>query len=76
MPRKKRAYLIDSSIYIFRGWFVYSEDMVDSEGNATNAVYGFTEFLQQLIELEQPKYIACAFDAKQTNSYRKEIKND
>jgi len=70
---QKRAYLIDSSIYIFRGWHVYPEHMTDSEGNPSNAVYGFTEFLHELIRLEQPEYIACAFDAKQTNSYRREI---
>lgn len=69
----KRAYLIDTSIYIFRGWHVYSDDIVDSDGNPSNAVYGFTEFLRELLELEQPEYIACAFDAKQTNSYRREI---
>jgi 5'-3' exonuclease len=72
-PMTKRAYLIDTSIYIFRGWHVYSDDIVDSDGNPSNAVYGFTEFLRELLELEQPEYIACAFDAKQTNSYRREI---
>ena len=70
---RKRAYLIDSSIYIFRGWHVYSDEIVDREGNPSNAVYGFTEFLRELLVLEQPQYIACAFDAKQTNSYRREI---
>ncbi len=70
---QKRAYLVDSSIYIFRGWHVYPEHMTDSEGHPSNAVYGFTEFLHELIQLEQPQYIACAFDAKQTDSYRKEI---
>lgn len=70
---KKRAYLVDSSIYIFRGWHAYSDEMTDADGNPTNAVYGFTEFLHELIRLEQPEYIACAFDARQTNSYRKEI---
>ena len=70
---QKRAYLIDSSIYIFRGWHVYPDHLTDSEGNPANAVYGFTEFLRELIQLEQPEYIACAFDAKQTHSYRREI---
>jgi 5'-3' exonuclease len=70
---KKRAYLIDSSIYIFRGWHGYSDEITDADGNPTNAVYGFTEFLHQLIELEQPEYIACAFDAKQTDSYRRQL---
>ena len=73
LQKNKHAYLIDSSIYIFRGWHVYSDEIVDSEGNPSNAIYGFTEFLRELIELEQPEYIACAFDAKQTNSYRREI---
>lgn len=73
---KKRAYLIDSSIYIFRGWHVYPEHMTDIEGKPTNAVYGFTEFLHELLQLEQPEYIACAFDAKQTQSYRREIYPD
>jgi DNA polymerase-1 len=70
---RRHAYLIDTSIYIFRGWHVYSDEIVDCEGKPCNAVYGFTEFLRELIELEQPEYIACAFDAKQTNSYRREI---
>lgn len=69
----KRAYLIDSSIYIFRGWHVFSDEIVDTQGNPCNAIYGFTEFLREILELEQPEYIACAFDAKQTNSYRREI---
>ena len=70
---KKRAYLVDTSIYIFRGWHVYPEHMTDIDGHPTNAVYGFTEFLHELIQLEKPEYIACAFDAKQTHSYRREI---
>lgn len=75
MPNQtqKCAYLIDSSIYIFRGWHGYSDEITDCEGNPSNAVYGFTEFLRELIALEQPEFIACAFDAKQTQSYRREI---
>lgn len=70
---QKRAYLVDSSIYIFRGWHGYSDEMIDAEGQPANAIYGFTEFLHQLIELEKPEYIACCFDAKQTDSYRREL---
>jgi len=69
----KRAYLIDSSIYIFRGWHVFDDAITDIDGNPSNAVYGFTEFLYQLMEQKRPEYIACAFDAHQTNSYRREI---
>jgi len=69
----KRAYLIDSSIYIFRGWHVFDDSITDIDGNPTNAVYGFTEFLYQVFQQKEPEYIACAFDAHQTNSYRREI---
>lgn len=73
MQKKPRAYLIDSSIYIFRAWHVFDDSICDSAGKPANAVYGFTEFLYQLIQQKKPEYIACAFDAHQTDSYRREI---
>jgi len=76
-PQKPRAYLIDTSIYIFRAWHSYDDDITDAEGNPANAVYGFSEFLFELIKRtgasKGSSYIACAFDASQTNSYRREI---
>ena len=66
-----RAYLIDSSIYIFRAWFVYDDSITDSKGNPSNAVFGFADFLYQLIRQKKPEFIACAFDSSQTDSYRK-----
>lgn len=68
-----RAYLIDSSIYIFRAWHVYDESITDAQGNPSNAVFGFSDFLFQLLKQKQPQYIACAFDASQTESYRREL---
>ena len=67
---KPRAYLIDASIYIFRAWHVFDDSITDIDGNPTNAVYGFSEFLYQLISQHRPEYIACAFDDHQTDSYR------
>jgi DNA polymerase I len=66
-----RAYLIDSSIYIFRAWFVYDDSITDSNGNPSNAVFGFSDFLYQLIRQKKPEFIACAFDSSQKDSYRK-----
>lgn len=68
-----RAYLVDSSIYIFRAWHVYDSRLSDSEGRPVNAVYGFGEFLWQLIQQKRPSLLACAFDASQTNSWRREL---
>jgi len=72
MPQP-RAYLIDSSIYIFRAWYVYDDSIRDSNGNPSNAVFGFCDFLYQLIRQKQPQFIACAFDSSQKQSYRKEL---
>jgi len=71
--KKPRAYIVDSSIYIFRAWHVFDDAITDIDGNPSNAVYGFSDFLFQLIHQHQPEYLACAFDAHQTDSYRKEI---
>ena len=67
------VYLIDASIYIFRGWFVLPETITDRDGKPCNAVLGFVDFLLQLIEEKQPTHIACAFDTAQSASTRKAI---
>ncbi len=37
-------------------------DMVDADGNATHALYGFARFLSDLLEQERPERIGVAFD--------------
>lgn len=77
MPNNKpRVYLIDSSIYIFRAWFTMPDTLIDSDGNPANALYGFADFLLNLIEKEKPTHIACAFDESLASSYRNEIYPD
>lgn len=70
---RPRVYLIDSSIYIFRAWYIYDSSITDSEGRPANAVFGFGDFLYQLLRQKRPSHIACAFDTSQTESYRKEL---
>jgi len=70
---KPRVYLIDSSIYIFRAWYIYDTTITDKDGKPANAVFGFGDFLYQLMRQKQPQHIACAFDISQTSSYRKEL---
>ena len=70
------TYLIDSSIYIFRAWFTIPDDMVDPESNPVNAVYGFTRFLGDFLERENPRHVAAAFDVSLTSSFRNELYPD
>ncbi|HTQ99903.1 MAG TPA: 5'-3' exonuclease H3TH domain-containing protein [Candidatus Acidoferrum sp.] len=71
-----RVFLVDASIYIFRAWHIYETTITDRNGKPVNAVFGFSDFLYQLLRQAQPRHIACAFDASQRNSFRKEIYPD
>jgi DNA polymerase I len=48
-------------------------DMRDADGNSVHAVYGFARFLCDLIERAKPTYLAVAFDASLTSSFRNQI---
>ncbi len=67
------VYLIDASVYVFRAWFSVPDDMVDGDGNPTNALYGFTKFLADFLEYVGPDQVAVAFDESLAISYRNQI---
>ncbi len=56
------VYHVDASYFIFRAYHSMPPDMVDPEGNATNALYGFARFLSDLVEQVRPEHIGVAFD--------------
>lgn len=64
---------MDSSIYVFKYWYVLPDSLVDQEGNQVNAVLGFLDFVLQLIKRENPSQIVFAFDESLETSYRKQI---
>ena len=67
------VYLVDASVYIFRSWFSMPDDFVNANGEPTNAVYGFTGFLCNLLEQTGADHVAVAFDESLSTSYRNEI---
>lgn len=69
-------YLVDSSIYVFRGWHSMPASISDADGHPANATYGFIEFLYQLISRREPRLIACAFDESLGTSARNRIYRD
>ena len=56
------VYYIDASYFIFRAYHSMPSDMMDGEGNATHALYGFARFLSDLMEQVRPERIGVAFD--------------
>lgn len=69
-----QAYLIDSSIYIFRSYFTLPDNWksLDS-GYSTHAVYGFTAFLLDLLRSKNPDYLFCAFDESLGSGFRHQL---
>ena len=70
----QQALLIDSSIYIFKSYFSLPEKWhADETGYPTQAVYGFTNFLLDLLKKQQPKHIFCAFDQSLQTGFRHQL---
>ena len=73
MTARQTAYLIDSSIYIFRAWFTLPDTLVNEAGEPVNAVYGFTDFVAALLDETQADLMSFAFDQSLTSSFRNTI---
>ena len=67
------AYLIDSSIYVFRAWFTLPDSLRNSNGDPVNAVYGFIDFVAGFLEETKPTHLSFAFDQSLTSSFRNSI---
>jgi 5'-3' exonuclease len=69
-----QALLIDSSIYIFKSYFSLPEKWHAEENQyPTHALYGFTNFLLDLLKKQQPQYIFCAFDESLQTGFRHQL---
>ncbi|WP_299591618.1 5'-3' exonuclease H3TH domain-containing protein [uncultured Microbulbifer sp.] len=67
-----QAYLVDASVYIFRYYFALPPNWESRSGYTTEAVYGFSNFLLDLLA-RKPSHIACAFDESLGSCFRNEI---
>ncbi len=54
--------LIDGHSLAYRAFFALPPDMATSKGELTNAVYGFTSMLLNIIRDHKPTHMAVAFD--------------
>ena len=66
-------YLVDASVYVFRAYYSMPPDMLDRDGHAAHATFGFARFLCDLIERARPQRIAVAFDESLETSFRNRI---
>ena len=59
---EKRMVVIDGNHLIHRAFYAIQAPLKTSSGEQTNAIYGFASMLLNIIELDQPDYIALTFD--------------
>lgn len=62
-PNPERIFLVDGQAYIYRAFYAVHE-LQTSQGFPTNAIFGFINMLQRLLQDQQPRHLAVVFDAK------------
>jgi DNA polymerase-1 len=73
MPKKKRLFLIDGSALAYRAYFAFIRNpLINSKGENTSAVFGFTNSVLKILRDENPEYMAVVFDTK-APTFRHEI---
>lgn len=73
-PAKDNAvHLVDASMYVFRAWFSLPDSLVGVDGQPTNAVHGFAQFLCDLVARVQPGPLVFAFDESLASSHRNDL---
>ncbi len=60
---KKKLYVIDGHALCYRAYFAFIRNpLVNSKGQNTSAIFGFTRMLLKLIADQKPDYLVVAFD--------------
>ena len=64
MPERPRLFLVDGTALAYRSYFAFVRNpLINSKGQNTGAVFGFTSTLLRLLEGESPERLAVVFDS-------------
>lgn len=73
---EKKLYLLDAMALIFRAYYaLIRSPRVTSDGKNTNAQFGFTNTLVDLIQKEKPTHLAVCFDTKAPTTRHNDFEN-
>ncbi|TML38592.1 MAG: DNA polymerase I [Actinobacteria bacterium] len=75
MPAVAKLLLLDGNSLAYRAFFALPTDMATMSGQVTNAVFGFTSMLVNLLKDHRPEGIAVAFDRPEP-TFRHELVSD
>ncbi|MBN1485437.1 MAG: DNA polymerase I [Chloroflexia bacterium] len=66
MSPKPQLVLIDGHALLYRAYYALPQSMVTSQGEQTNAIYGFLTILLKVLEEQKPEHVIICFDTKHT----------
>ncbi len=69
----KKVMLIDGNSLTYRAFFALPTDLATASGQVTNAVFGFTSMLVNLLRDHQPDRIVVAFDRPEPTFRHKQV---
>lgn len=73
MSSEKKLFLLDAYALIFRSYYAFIKTpRITSYGLNTNAIFGFTTTLLEILEKYDPSHIAVCFDHKSENVRKQE----
>ncbi|KPL18249.1 MAG: hypothetical protein AMJ92_08965 [candidate division Zixibacteria bacterium SM23_81] len=73
MAEPKRLFLIDGSALAYRSYFAFIRNpLINSKGENTSAVFGFTNALLKIIREYKPDYLSVVFDTA-TPTFRHQL---
>ena len=62
----EKLFLFDGMALAYRAYFAFiNRPLINSKGENTSAIFGFVNFLNKVIDDEQPDHIAVVFDTKE-----------
>jgi len=65
-PGHERLFLLDGMALAYRAYFSFiNRPLLNSKGENTSAVYGFTTTLMKILDEEKPEHIAVVFDTRE-----------
>lgn len=74
MASDKKLFLLDAMALIYRAYFAFSQNhRINSKGQNTSAIFGFTTTLLEVLKKEQPTHIAVVFDTDAPTSRHEEF---
>ena len=70
---ENKLFLIDAYALVFRAYYAFiNNPRINSKGQNTSAIFGFTNALDEILKKEKPSHIAVVFDHKE-GSFRKKL---